>query len=76
MANPLFNAMGGSQQPMNFMQAFPKFMEQMKGKNPNKVLNQMLTSGKINQSQLDQAQKMAQQMQGQMEGFKSMFGFK
>lgn len=76
MANPLFNAMGGSQPPMNFMQAFPKFMEQMKGKNPNEVLNEMLTSGKINQSQLDQAQKMAKNIEGQMNGFKSMFGFK
>lgn len=76
MANPLFNAMDGAKQPMNFMQAFPKFMEQMKGRNPNEVLNEMLTSGKINQSQLDQAQKMAKNIEGQMNGFKSMFGFK
>lgn len=76
MPNPLFNAMGSSQQPMNFMQAFPKFMEQMKGKNPNEVLNEMLTSGKINQSQLDQAQKMARNIEGKMNGFKAMFGFK
>lgn len=75
MANPFFNAMGGSQQPMNMIQAFPKFMEQMKGKNPNEVLNQMLTSGKINQSQLNQAQQMAKQLEGQMGQFKSMFGF-
>lgn len=76
MANPLFNAMGGAKQPMNFMQSFPRFMEQMKGRNPNEVLNEMLTSGKINQSQLDQAQKMARNIEGQMNGFKSMFGFK
>lgn len=75
MANPLFKAMGGSQQPMNMMQAFPKFMNQMKGKNPNEILNDLLSSGKVNQSQLNQAQQMAQQIQGQMEGFKSMFGF-
>lgn len=74
MGNPFFNAMvGGGLRggPMNFVQ----FMNQMKGKNPNEVLNQMLTSGKINQSQLNQAQEMAKQMEDQLSGFKSMFGF-
>lgn len=76
MANPLYSALGGSQRPQNIMQAFPQFMNQMKGKNPNEILNQLLSSGKVSQAQLDQAQKMAQQMQGQIESFKSMFGFK
>lgn len=76
MANPFAQALGGSmgQQggPMNFVQ----FMQQMKGKDPNQILNQMLSSGKLNQSQLNQAQQMAKQMEGQFGGFKSMFGFK
>lgn len=80
MGNPLFAAMGGAkgqqEGPMNMMQAFQQFMNQNQGKNPNEILNQMLTSGKINQSQLNQAQQMAQQMQGKFSGLKSMFGFK
>lgn len=79
MGNPFFGAMGGGKSqvgPMNMMQAFQQFMQQNQGKNPNDILNQMLTSGKINQSQLDQAQQMAQKMAGQFNGMKSMFGFK
>ena len=60
---------------MQMMQMFPQFMNQMKGKDPQQILNQMLSSGQVNQQQLDQAQKMAQQMQEQLNGFKSMFGF-
>lgn len=60
---------------MNPMQMFPQFMQQMKGKNPNDILSQLVSSGKINQSQLNQAQQMAQQMAGQFDSFKSMFGF-
>lgn len=79
MANPLFQTMKGAPQqggPMNFMQQFPKFMQQMQGRDPNEMLQQMLSSGKISQAQLDQAQQMAKQFEGQMSGFKSMFGFK
>lgn len=79
MGNPFFGAMGGSQAPrgpMNMMQAFQQFRQQNQGKNPNEMIQQMLSSGRINQSQLNQAQQMAQQMHGQFEGMKSMFGFK
>lgn len=60
---------------MNQMQMFQQFMQQMRGKNPNDILNQLVSSGKINQSQLNQAQQMAQKMAGQFDGFKGMFGF-
>lgn len=78
MANPFFNAMGGSQAqggPMNMMQAFQKFMQQNQGKDPNEMIQQMLSSGKLNQQQLDQAQRMAKQMEGPLSGLRSMFGF-
>lgn len=61
---------------MNPMQMFPQFMNQMRGKDPNQILQDMLSSGRLNQNQLNQAQQMAQQMAGQFNGFKSMFGFK
>lgn len=78
MANPFMQAMGGSRGrggPMNMMQAFQQFMGQMRGKDPTEMLNQMVSSGKVSQQQLNQAQQMAKQMQGQFDGLKSMFGF-
>lgn len=71
--NPFFNAMGGNKQP-NIMQQFQKFMNQMKGKDPNAVIQDMMQSGKITQDQYNQARQQAQQMQGMFEGMRRMFG--
>lgn len=79
MANPFKAAMGcsmGQGGPMGMMQAFQQFMQQNQGKNPNEMIQQMLSSGKLNQNQLNQAQQMAKQMEGQLSGLKSMFGFR
>ena len=65
MSNPLFQALGGSQQP-DVMGDFQRFMQQMKGVNPYQEINRLLQSGQISQQQLNQAQQMAQQMQGLM----------
>lgn len=62
--------------PMQMMGQFPQFMNQMRGKNPQQVLNQMMQSGRISQQQLNQAQQMARQMQPQFDEFRQMFGFK
>lgn len=73
MSNPLFNVLGGGMpqgnNPMNMMQQFQKFMQEMKGKNPADEINKLLQSGKVNQQQLNQAQQMARQMQGIFRGF-------
>ena len=71
--NPFFNAMGGNRQP-NMMQQFQQFMQQMKGKDPNAVIQDMMQSGKITQDQYNQARQQAQQMQGMFEGMRGMFG--
>ena len=71
--NPFFNAMGGNKQP-NMMQQFQQFMNQMKGKDPNAVIQDMMQSGKITQDQYNQARQQAQQMQGIFEGMRGMFG--
>ena len=68
MSNPLFQALGG-QQP-NMMGDFQIFMQQMQGVNPWQEINRLLQSGQISQQQLNQAQQMAQQMQGMMGMFK------
>lgn len=52
------------------MAQFRRFMQQMQGKNPHEEINKLLQSGKISQQQLNQAQQMAQQMQGMMGMFK------
>lgn len=79
MANPFFNAMGGSGSPqggpMNIMQAFQQFMQQNQGKNPNEMIQQLLSSGRLNQQQLNQAQQMAKQVEGPLGALKGMFGF-
>ena len=73
MANPLFNALAGNNKS-NMIQQFQQFMNQMKGKNPNQIINELVSSGKVSQAQLDQAQKQAMQMQSMFEPFKAMFG--
>ena len=71
--NPFFQAMGGNQQP-NMMQQFQSFMQQMRGKDPNAMIQELVSSGRVSQQQLDQAQKQARKMQGMFEGMRGMFG--
>lgn len=73
MSNPLFQALGGKQQP-HMLQQFQQFMQQMQGKDPQKMINDMVSSGRISQDQLNQAQQQAQQIQGILEPLRSMFG--
>lgn len=67
MSNPLFQALGGNR---NMMSDFQRFMQQMQGKDPNQEISRLLQSGQITQQQLNQAQQMAQQMQGLLGMFK------
>ena len=72
MPNPLYSALGGgNQNPM--IQQFTQFMNQMKGKDPNQIINEMVSNGKLSQAQLDQVQKQAQQMQGMFNSVRGMF---
>lgn len=73
MANPLYNVLNSTQNPM--LSQFSSFMRQMQGQNPRDIINNMVSSGKINQQQLNQVQQQAQQMQTLFDGFKGMFGF-
>ena len=73
MSNPIFQALGGQgQNPM--LQNFQRFMQQMRGKDPNAMIQELVSSGRVSQQQLDTAQKQAQQMQGMFEGMRGMFG--
>lgn len=72
MSSSLFRDNTPSQQntvaatPQDMIQAFGNFMQAMKGRNPDQILNAMLNSGKLPQGALQQAQQMARQ-------FKPMF---
>ena len=68
--NPFFQAMG---QP-NMVQQFQAFMNQMKGKDPNSMIQELVSSGQVSQQQLDQAQRQAQQMAAMFEPLREMFG--
>ena len=75
MANPLFNALGGGQMPGPFgnmqqmMQQFNQFRQSFQG-DPKQTVMNMVNSGAISQSQLNQAQQMARQFQQMMGGIK------
>ena len=71
--NPLFQAMGGNRQP-NMIQQFQQFMNQMRGKDPNAMIQELVSSGRVSQQQLDQAQRQAQQMAAMFEPLRGMFG--
>lgn len=74
MPNPIFNMMNRNSNP-DMQTQLMQFMKQMKGKNSDKELNDLISSGKISQAQLNQVQAKAQQMQRLFDGFKNMFGF-
>lgn len=73
MSNPLYNALNGNKQ-QSLTQGFSQFMQQMKGQDPDQIINSLVSSGKISQGQLNQAQQRAQQMAGAFESIRGMFG--
>ena len=72
MANPFYNESKANMGAADFV----KFMQEMKGKNPNQIINNMISSGQITQQQLNVVQQKAKQFSGLFDGFRSMFGFK
>lgn len=74
MSSSLYNSMGRQiQNPIGGQ--FQQFMDHMQGKNPQEMINQMLTSGQLSQQQLNAIQQRAQQIAPMLNGMKNMFGF-
>lgn len=70
MPNPLFNMLGGNQNGFSQMIAqFNQFKNSFRG-DPKQVVMNMVNSGQLSQSQLNQAQQMATQFQKMMSGMK------
>ena len=52
---------------------FNQFMQQMRGQDPNKLIQQLVSSGKVSQQQLDAAQKQANAYKSQFENMRKTF---
>lgn len=61
MSNPLFSQLQSGN--ADTIQQFQQFRQRMQNVNPKDEVMRMLQSGRINQQQLNHAQRMAQQMQ-------------
>lgn len=57
------------------MMQFNQFMQQMKGQDPNAIINQLVESGRINQQQINMAHQRAKELEKQFESMKKTFGF-
>ena len=54
---------------------FNQFMQQMRGQDPNAIINQLLANGKVNQQQINQAHQKVKELDKQFEEIKKSFGF-
>lgn len=67
MTNPILQAMGKSvmpNSPMNMAQQFMQFKQQMQGKDPQKIVEQLLADGRMSQQQFEQLKQQAEQFKG------------
>lgn len=60
MSNPVFKALGGNQP--NVAQQFQRFVQQMQSRDPRAMIDELVSSGRVSQQQLDAAQQRAQQI--------------
>ena len=69
--NPILQMLGQAKStptmandPMQMMQQFAQFKQQMQGRDPRAMVEQLLASGQMTQQQFDQLKKQAQMLQG------------
>ena len=74
MPNNLYQQMQG-QQGNPLEQNFLNFMNQMRGQNPTQIINQLVSSGRVTQQQLNAVQQRAGQIGNMFGGLRSRFGF-
>lgn len=61
---------------MQMISRFPQFMNEMRGKDPGKMINDMISSGKISQEQYEGFKRQADDISAQLSQFRRMFGFR
>lgn len=70
MPNPIFNALGGAQgDPGGMLQQLQQFMQTFKG-NPKDEVMKLIQTGQISQSDLNNMQAMASQIQNMLNATK------
>lgn len=74
MPNDLYQQMQG-QRGNPLEQNFMNFMNQFRGQNPRQIIDNLVSSGKLTQQQLNAAQQRAGQVSDMFGGFKPRFGF-
>lgn len=74
MPNDLYRQMQGQRvNPLG--QNFMNFMNRMRGQNPRQIIDNLVSSGRLTQQQLNAAQQRAGQMSDIFGEFKPRFGF-
>lgn len=66
MDNPILAAMNSpkpANNPMAMIQQFAEFKRRMAGKDPQAILNELLSTGKMSQQQFEQLKQQAQSLQ-------------
>ena len=66
MGNPIFNAMNNksNNNSQNMFTAFSQFKQMLGAKNPDELINQLVSSGKVSKEQLELAKQLANQFSG------------
>lgn len=75
MPNPLYDKMKQNNQCDSIEAMFSSFMEQFRGQNPNAIIEQLVQSGKLSQSQLNAIQAKGKEMTRILEPFRKKFNF-
>lgn len=68
MQNPIMQALnqnaGQVNNPFELMRQFQEFKKNMTGKNPQAMVQELLNSGQMSQTQFEELKKQAQSLQG------------
>lgn len=75
MANAVFQQLNKGRGGGNMIHQFQQFMQQYKGQDPNALIQQAVSSGRISQEQLNIIQQRAGHIAGVLDGMKGQFGF-
>lgn len=75
MPNPIFGALNnGNSGNNNMFSQFIRFMNDMRGQDPNKLIQQKISEYNISQNQLNQIQQKANELNSMFSQMHGMFG--
>ena len=75
MPNPIFGALNnGNSGNNNMFSQFMRFVNDMRGQDPNKLIQQKISEYNISQNQLNQIQQKANELNSMFSQMRGMFG--